>query len=120
MTASLRPAGPGALEGRLATLVEAYDRQGLHRSATDVDQQSAEWLLDCARGLGVQATKHGGSGGQLIGVSLGVDDVIPKSVDDRLCLNIENARCLAGLISKPLGKGPEFLGHVSSQLTVTE
>src|SRR5882757_9174585 len=56
MTASLRPAEPGALEGRLATLVEAYDRQGLHRSATDVDQQSAEWLLDCARGLGVQAT----------------------------------------------------------------
>ena len=36
--ASPQPAGPNALEQRLATLVEAYDRQGIHRSATDVDR----------------------------------------------------------------------------------
>jgi hypothetical protein len=51
-----RPAGTNALEERLAAVVEAYDRQGLHRSATDIDHQSAEWLVDCARELGVRAT----------------------------------------------------------------
>ena len=51
--ASLQTAGLTALEERIATLVEAYDRQGFHRSATDIDQQSAEWLADCARNLGV-------------------------------------------------------------------
>jgi hypothetical protein len=50
-----RPARTNALEQRLAAVVEAYDRQGLHRSATDIDQQSAEWLVDCARELGVRA-----------------------------------------------------------------
>jgi hypothetical protein len=53
-------------------------------------------------------------------VSFGVDDVIAESVDDRLCPNIENSRCLVGIIGEPLGKGSEFLGHVSSQSTVTE
>jgi hypothetical protein len=53
--ASPQPTGPGAREERLAALVEAYDRQGIHRSATDIDQQSAEWLLGCARGFGVRA-----------------------------------------------------------------
>jgi hypothetical protein len=53
-------------------------------------------------------------------VSFGVDDVIAKSIDDRLCPNIENSCCLVEIIGKPLGKGPEFLGHVSSQSTVTE
>jgi hypothetical protein len=46
---------PNALKERVAAVVEAYDGQGVHRSATDVDQRSAEWLLDCARDLGVSA-----------------------------------------------------------------
>jgi hypothetical protein len=54
--ASLQPAGLTALEQRIATWVEAYDHQGIHRSATDIDHQSAEWLVDCARNLGVRAT----------------------------------------------------------------
>jgi hypothetical protein len=52
---SLQAAGPHALEQRLAAVVEAYDRQGFHRSATDVDRRSAEWLLDHAQGFGVEA-----------------------------------------------------------------
>ena len=54
--ASRRPTRLNALEQRLAIWVEAYDRQGIHRSATDIDQESAEWLVDCARHLGVRAT----------------------------------------------------------------
>src|SRR6266403_2442787 len=44
-----------ALEQRLGAVVEAYDSQGSHRSGTDVDHRSAEWLIDCARRLGVEA-----------------------------------------------------------------
>ena len=39
LMASRRPARLNALEQRLASVVEAYDRQGIHRSATDVDQR---------------------------------------------------------------------------------
>ena len=44
-----------ALEQRLASVVEAYDGQGNHRSGTDVDHMSAEWLVGCAKRLGVEA-----------------------------------------------------------------
>jgi hypothetical protein len=44
-----------ALEQRLGSVVEAYDSQGIHRAGTDVDHRSAEWLLRCARHLGVEA-----------------------------------------------------------------
>jgi hypothetical protein len=48
-------ASSDALERRLASIVEAYDRQGNHRSGTDVDRMSAEWLVAHAGGLGVEA-----------------------------------------------------------------
>jgi hypothetical protein len=48
-------ASSDALEQRLASVVETYDRQGNHRSGTDVDYTSAEWLVGCARRLGVEA-----------------------------------------------------------------
>jgi hypothetical protein len=44
-----------ALEQRLGSVVEAYDSQGIHRAGTDVDHRSAEWLVGCARHLGVEA-----------------------------------------------------------------
>jgi len=44
-----------ALEQRLGPVVEAYDRQGTHRTGTDVDHRSAEWLAGYARQLGVEA-----------------------------------------------------------------
>jgi hypothetical protein len=46
----------GTLEQRLGSVVAAYDGQGIHRAGTDVDHRSAEWLVGCARHLGVDAT----------------------------------------------------------------
>jgi hypothetical protein len=36
--------------------METYDAQGIHRSATDVDQQSAVWLANLASGAGAETT----------------------------------------------------------------
>jgi hypothetical protein len=44
-----------AREERLAAVIEAYDNQGDHRSGTDLDHASAEWLIGCMRQLGVEA-----------------------------------------------------------------
>ena len=44
-----------ALEQRLGAVVEAYDSQGIHRSGTEVDHRSAEWLVACAQRFGVDA-----------------------------------------------------------------
>jgi hypothetical protein len=44
-----------ALEERLAAVIAAYDSQGDHRSGTDVDHASAEWLIGCVRQAGVEA-----------------------------------------------------------------
>jgi hypothetical protein len=49
-------ASSDALEQRLGALVEAYDSQGNHRTGTAVDHESAQWLVACARRLGVEAT----------------------------------------------------------------
>jgi len=46
----------GALEQRLGALIEAYDSQGNHRTGTAIDHDSAQWLVACARRLGVEAT----------------------------------------------------------------
>jgi hypothetical protein len=46
----------GALEQRVGALIEAYDSQGNHRTGTVVDHDSAQWLVACARRLGVEAT----------------------------------------------------------------
>lgn len=40
------------MEARAARAIEAYDSQGLHRTATDVDHRSADWLRDLAAGAG--------------------------------------------------------------------
>src|ERR1700730_16497049 len=42
------------LEQRLAEVIEAYDAQGNHRTATAVDAASAEWLARQVQKLGVQ------------------------------------------------------------------
>jgi hypothetical protein len=44
-----------ALEERLAAVIAAYSSQGDHRSGTDVDHASAEWLIGCVRQAGVEA-----------------------------------------------------------------
>lgn len=42
-------------EARIARVVEAYDAQGWHRTATDVDSESAKWLVDQLRIAGLDA-----------------------------------------------------------------
>jgi hypothetical protein len=41
------------VEDRVARVLEAFDAQGNHRTGTDVDNRSAEWLAAEMRGLGV-------------------------------------------------------------------
>ena len=38
---------------RVSRAIEAYDRQGIHRTGTDVDNASAAWLLDQVTPIGV-------------------------------------------------------------------
>jgi hypothetical protein len=52
----IRLAASDELQQRVGLVVEAYDRQGIHRTGSDVDNRSAEWLVDCARRLGVETT----------------------------------------------------------------
>ena len=41
--------------GRVARLIEEYDGQGFHRTATEVDNRSALWLANWVRGAGATA-----------------------------------------------------------------
>ena len=43
-----------ALEQRVAAVIQAYDAQGNHRTGTDVDNTSAEWLANQVRQLGAE------------------------------------------------------------------
>jgi hypothetical protein len=45
---------PDALEQRVARVIQAYDAQGNHRTGTEVDNASAEWLSDQVRQLGAE------------------------------------------------------------------
>ncbi len=45
-----------ALEHRIAAVLEAYDAQGNHRTGTEADNASAEWLARQARRFGAQAS----------------------------------------------------------------
>src|SRR5262245_11928451 len=45
-----------ALEQRIAGVLTAYDAQGNHRTGTEVDSASAEWLLRQARQAGAEAS----------------------------------------------------------------
>src|SRR5262249_35811880 len=47
-------ASPSALGQGVASLLEAFDGQGNHRTGTAVDNASAEWLADQIRQLGVE------------------------------------------------------------------
>lgn len=43
------------VRARVAEIIKAYDSQGIHRTATDTDNQSGRWLLDQATRAGGQA-----------------------------------------------------------------
>jgi hypothetical protein len=45
---------PDALEQRIAAVIQAYDSQGNHRTGTEVDNASAEWLAEQVRQLGAE------------------------------------------------------------------
>jgi len=45
---------PDALEQRVAGVIQAYDAQGNHRTGTEVDNASAEWLANKVRQLGAE------------------------------------------------------------------
>lgn len=45
----------GATESRVAVIVRDYDTQGFHRTATDVDQASAKWLVAQVADAGAKA-----------------------------------------------------------------
>ncbi|HET7206802.1 MAG TPA: hypothetical protein VFI95_09525 [Terriglobales bacterium] len=47
-------ASPGELEQRVATVLQAFDAQGNHRTGTAADKASAEWLADQVRQLGIE------------------------------------------------------------------
>lgn len=43
-----------AIEERVARVIQAYDAQGNHRTGTEVDNASAEWLANQVRQLGAE------------------------------------------------------------------
>lgn len=45
---------PDGLEQRVAAVIQTYDAQGNHRTGTEVDKASAEWLARQVRKLGAQ------------------------------------------------------------------
>jgi hypothetical protein len=50
-------AGQGEeLAARVARVIEEYDAQGIHRTATEVDHRSARWLVDLASRAGAEVT----------------------------------------------------------------
>jgi len=44
---------------RIAKVIEEYDAQGIHRTATLVDEQSAHWLADQVRAIGLEPVLEG-------------------------------------------------------------
>ena len=52
-SSGLQPSA-GGIEARIAATLQAYDAQGNHRTGTEVDAASAEWLAEQARALGVK------------------------------------------------------------------
>jgi hypothetical protein len=45
---------PDGLEQRVAAVIQTYDAQGNHRTGTEVDKASAEWLANRVRKLGAE------------------------------------------------------------------
>ena len=54
-----RQAAPDELEQRIASVLQAYDAQGNHRTGTEPDNASAEWLADQVRHFGAEASLEG-------------------------------------------------------------
>src|SRR5262249_60672968 len=54
MLATRPSQSPDALEERVASLLQAYDAQGNHRTGTEVDNTSARWLADQVQRLGIE------------------------------------------------------------------
>jgi len=44
------------IEQRVAAVIQAYDKQGNHRTGTDVDRKSGDWLVEEVQRLGVNAS----------------------------------------------------------------
>jgi hypothetical protein len=44
------------MQNRIAKIISEYASQGIHRTGTDVDNQSADWLIERIEALGVTAT----------------------------------------------------------------
>ena len=42
-----------SVQQRIGALIRAYETQGFHRTGTDVDRRSGDWLADEVRGLGL-------------------------------------------------------------------
>src|SRR5215831_14197319 len=51
-----REASDDGLEQRVAAVLQAYDAQGNHRTGTEVDNSSAEWLVRQARHYGTEVS----------------------------------------------------------------
>ena len=54
ISAPERPPSAEGIEARVAAALQAYDAQGNHRTGTEVDAASAEWLAGRARAAGVR------------------------------------------------------------------
>ena len=46
-----------SMQSRIAEIISEYAGQGIHRTGTDVDNQSADWLMQRIEALGVTATE---------------------------------------------------------------
>lgn len=47
-----------ATEQRVASVIREYEQQGIHRTATDVDRVSGEWLVNQVRAAGLTASRE--------------------------------------------------------------
>ena len=45
------------MQDRVAALISEYDAQGWHRTGTDVDAQSIEWMSDHVRKIGLEPSE---------------------------------------------------------------
>ena len=45
------------MQSRIAVIISEYSRQGVHRTGTEVDNESAVWLMQCIEEIGVEATE---------------------------------------------------------------
>jgi len=55
--AAQAPIDPG-LERRIRSVIEDYGDQGFHRTATDVDRRSGDWLFDSVLRVGLKPTRE--------------------------------------------------------------